>query len=120
MAVAPELSQVFNNLLSNAMDAIRHRPDPTITITTARNSGYGWLTVTDNGVGIAADAINKIFDPFFTTKQRSGGRDTGPIGTGLGLYMSMRSLKAQEGDILVDSEAGNGATFRIKIPLAGP
>ncbi len=121
LAVAPEIAQVITNLVSNALDATHAAAEPTITITTARRCGAAWLTVADNGSGIASEHLGRIFDPFFTTKPRrqmGATPENGPIGTGLGLYMCMRSVKALGGDIQVDSAVGKGTTFRVKIPLA--
>jgi len=123
MAVAPEIAQVFSNLISNAIDAMHGHPAPAISITTAAKGRYALLTVTDNGAGIAAEDLNRIFDPFFTTKPKLNNPDTapaGPIGTGLGLYMCMRSIKALGGDIQTESTPGAGTTFRVMIPLAPP
>ncbi|MDH4320965.1 MAG: response regulator [Desulfobulbaceae bacterium] len=123
LAVAPEIAQVFNNMISNAIDAMHGNADQTISISTSLNNHYAWLSITDTGGGIAPEHINKIFDPFFTTKPKhddSNPSPKGPIGTGLGLYMCLRSIKALNGDILVESQKGQGTTFNIKIPLAGP
>ena len=122
MVNAPEIAQVFSNLISNAIDAMHDRPNPTIAITTAKRNHYAWLEITDNGTGIAPENLSRIFDPFFTTKPKAGGSQngaaSGPMGTGLGLYMCMRSIKALKGDILTESTAGGGTTFRVMLPLA--
>ena len=123
MAIAPEIAQVFNNLIGNAIDAMHGNADQTISISTTTQNHYAWLSISDSGHGIAPENISRIFDPFFTTKPKHND-DTpppkGPMGTGLGLYMCMRTLKTINGDILVESKAGEGTTFKIKIPLAGP
>ena len=123
MAIAPEIAQVFNNIISNAIDAMHDKNNQEITIKTSTRNHYAWLSISDNGHGIAQKNINKIFDPFFTTKPKPDNSHPtleGPIGTGLGLYMCLRVLNAINGDILVQSEEGKGTTFNIKIPLAGP
>ncbi|MDH3392433.1 MAG: hybrid sensor histidine kinase/response regulator [Desulfobulbaceae bacterium] len=123
MAIAPEIAQVFNNILSNAIDAMHGSADQTISITTTTRNHYAWLSISDTGGGIAPENIHKIFDPFFTTKPKHDSdapTPKGPIGTGLGLYMCMRSIKKINGDILVESTPDKGTTFKIKIPLAGP
>ncbi|MCA8968792.1 MAG: HAMP domain-containing histidine kinase [Planctomycetes bacterium] len=66
------------------------------------------LKVTDNGVGIPADHIDRIFDPFFTTK------DTGD-GTGLGLYVVHAIVQRHGGEISAES-SGSGTTFVIRMP----
>lgn len=70
MAVAPEIAQVFNNLLSNAIDAMHNKTDQTIAITTFIKNHYAWLSISDTGSGITPENINRIFDPFFTTKPK--------------------------------------------------
>ncbi len=123
MAIAPEIAQVFNNIIGNAIDAMHGNVDQAISISTTKKNRYASLSISDTGNGIAPDNLNRIFDPFFTTKPKHN-NDTpqkkGPIGTGLGLYMCMRSIKTINGDIVVESKPGSGTTFKIKIPLAEP
>jgi CheY-like chemotaxis protein len=70
---------------------------------------YVCLTVTDTGIGMPPDVIERAFDPFFTTKP------TGQ-GTGLGLSMIYGFARQSEGYALIDSEVGAGATFRLYLP----
>jgi two-component system NtrC family sensor kinase len=113
------LNQVWMNVLTNALDALEGRPDPQLRITVARHGGDGrqtatgaWIDVTigDNGAGIAAQHLPKIFEPFFTTK---------PIGrgTGLGLSIAYGAVKAANGTITVDSQAGRGTTVTVRLPV---
>jgi signal transduction histidine kinase len=67
-------------------------------------------SVTDTGCGIAPEDLEKIFDPFFTTKDPDKG-------TGLGLSISMRILESFRGRIEVESQPGEGSTFRILLPV---
>jgi two-component system, sporulation sensor kinase E len=64
--------------------------------------------VADTGGGIPQEQINRIFEPFYTTKKK---------GTGLGLMIVQRIIRAHGGRIEVESEVGRGTTFRIWLPL---
>jgi two-component system NtrC family sensor kinase len=68
------------------------------------------VSISDTGQGIARENLPKLFDPFFTTKQ------TGK-GTGLGLAISYGIIQGHNGDIKVESEAGKGSTFRVRLPI---
>jgi signal transduction histidine kinase len=68
------------------------------------------IAISDNGNGIPKDIVDKIFQPFFTTKP------TGQ-GTGLGLSLSYDIIKAHGGELKVETEEGEGTTFRIVIPV---
>lgn len=101
------LKQVFLNLFLNATQAMdtggRLRLE---TVAEARHVAF---VVEDNGRGIPPEALPKIFDPFYTTKRR---------GTGLGLTICHNIIQAHEGSIEVESEAGVGTCFIIRIPRA--
>jgi two-component system NtrC family sensor kinase len=104
-----QMKQVIVNLLNNAKDAIEGSGK--IIIETAFINDKVLISVTDNGVGIPEDKINKIFLPFFTTK---------PVGkgTGLGLSVSFSIIKNLGGSISVESELGKGTTFTIELPVS--
>ena len=103
-----ELNQVFTNLISNAIDAMESKG--TLTITTQFGEEDVQITIIDTGQGMPQSVIDKIFDPFFTTK---------PIGegTGLGLSISYGIIKKHKGNIVVESQEGEGARFVISLPL---
>jgi signal transduction histidine kinase len=106
------LSQVFLNLVLNAVQAIPEgNPEQheirLVTSTDAR--GYAVIEIRDTGVGIPAARVRKIFDPFFTTKP-SG------IGTGLGLAICHGIAKSLDGEITVESTVGSGSVFRVILP----
>ena len=71
---------------------------------------YAMLSVSDNGVGIPEEHLDKIFDPYFTTKDKGKG-------TGLGLSAVYGIVKEHKGDIRVFSKPGEGATFQVYLPL---
>lgn len=105
---APQLRQVFLNLLTNAAHAIGQ--DGTITITTSRQgNGSVHVMIRDTGCGIPPEDLEKIFDPFFTTKAEGKG-------TGLGLSICHGIIQRLGGEIGVQSTVGRGATFTIVLP----
>lgn len=113
-----QLSQVINNLIINAQQAM---PQGGAILVTAENVTLGpeaglpligdcvRTAITDHGVGIAKEYLPKIFDPFFTTK---------PKGTGLGLATSYAIIKKHQGHLSVQSEPGQGTTFFIHLPAS--
>jgi PAS domain S-box-containing protein len=108
-----KIKQVLMNLIMNAKHAIGQKG--TLRISTDLNPSEGQVVVkiADTGYGIEKKNLARIFDPFFTTKP------TGE-GTGLGLSVSYGIIKNHGGDILVDSEVGQGSTFTILLPLGLP
>jgi signal transduction histidine kinase len=69
------------------------------------------IRISDTGIGIEQENLEKIFDPFFTTKEPDKG-------TGLGLSVSLRIVESMGGKIRVESEAGKGSVFEIYFPTA--
>lgn len=107
-----ELNQVYMNLLLNACQAIPERG--TITVSTGCSDDETvWIEVRDDGVGIPADQRQRIFDPFYTTKPVGSG-------TGLGLSISYSIVNKHHGRIDVDAAPGEGAAFRIVLPIRQP
>ncbi|HEY9099483.1 MAG TPA: ATP-binding protein [Thiobacillus sp.] len=106
-----QLNQVFMNLLINAGQAIQENGQ--VRVTAGQVEDQVWIEISDNGCGMPADVIGHIFDPFFTTK---------PVGkgTGLGLSISYGIVQKHGGTITVSSEIGQGTTFRMMLPIAGP
>jgi signal transduction histidine kinase len=115
---AGQLNQVFINILSNAIDALEENRlkvshfQPIIHIhTEILQSNQISIRIFDNGIGISEDVKTRIFDPFFTTK---------PIGksTGMGLSISYQIItEKHHGTLECISASGQGADFRITIPL---
>lgn len=106
-----QISQVFLNLLLNAIDAMP--AGGTLTVGTHLSDGRDHIAVeiSDTGVGIPEHALGSIFDPFFTTKP------TGK-GTGLGLSVSLGIVQRHGGDILVHSRPNEGTRFTVLLPVA--
>jgi two-component system NtrC family sensor kinase len=109
--LAPQLNQVFMNLLVNAAHAIDERG--TISIRSGTLEDQVWVEIADSGKGIAAENLKRIFDPFFTTKAIGKG-------TGLGLSLSYGIIQKHHGRIEVESEVGKGTTFRVWLPMKQP
>jgi len=119
-----QLDQVFMNLCINARDAmprggrlsleterVRLNDDFVQVHPWARAGHYVLTTVTDNGVGMRRDVLERIFEPFFTTKSATGG-------TGLGLAVA-HGIVTQHGGLLhVYSEPDVGTTFKLYLPVA--
>jgi two-component system NtrC family sensor kinase len=110
---ASQISQVFVNLLSNAVQAIENNGRIWITIRQVFMNGEDFIQVSiqDTGKGIKAEYLDQIFDPFFTTK---------PVGkgTGLGLSITYGIIQKHGGDIQVKSSENVGTEFIITIPVA--
>ncbi len=129
MAVPQDMGRVLLNLINNAFYAVHEKEKhsrqgllsnmleaeslykPTLIISTKKCENKINITVSDNGMGVPSNIINKIFQPFFTTKP------TGE-GTGLGLSMSYDIItKGHGGELLVKSKEGLGTDFEILLPI---
>jgi two-component system, sporulation sensor kinase E len=101
-----QVQQALVNLVKNAMQAMTR--GGTLTLQTGESPEAVWVSVADTGGGIPQEQINRIFEPFYTTKKK---------GTGLGLMIVQRIVRAHAGRIELDSHVGRGTTFRIWFPL---
>jgi len=103
-----QLNQVFMNILTNSVDAMKE--GGTITIATREKEGRAEISIRDTGPGVPPGIRGRIFDPFFTTK---------PVGqgTGLGLWISYGVVQGHNGRILVGNVNGQGAEFIVEIPV---
>jgi two-component system NtrC family sensor kinase len=107
---AHNLQQVFLNLILNAVQAM---PDKgKLGIKTYAVNESVRIDISDTGVGIPEENLDKIFDPFFTTKEVGKG-------TGLGLSVSYGIIKKHHGYVYATSEAGKGTTFSVMLPILG-
>jgi signal transduction histidine kinase len=103
------------NLLVNAYQAIREKLGESgdtgeIFLSTSHNDKEIQVIIRDSGVGIPQANLDRIFDPFFTTKEVGEG-------TGLGLSTTFNIIRRHGGTIHVHSQAGEGTTFEISLPL---
>ncbi|MCL5269024.1 MAG: PAS domain S-box protein, partial [bacterium] len=123
---ASQMQQVLLNLAVNARDAMPEGGLLTIGTGRRRFEGetdpemddpapgdYVWLSVTDNGCGIAPELLDRIFEPFFTTKERGKG-------AGMGLSTVYGIVRNHGGCVRVESTPDRGSTFCVYLPLAAP
>ena len=101
-----QIQQVLVNLIKNAIQAMTK--GGVLTVQTGETSEDVWVSVADTGGGIPQDQLNRIFEPFYTTKKK---------GSGLGLMIVQRIVRAHGGRIELESQVGRGTTFRIWLPL---
>lgn len=101
-----KLSQIFDNLIRNASEAMAGKGVLYVSLT--QESSEVLVEFKDTGCGIPSDKLVKIFEPLFTTKS---------TGTGFGLATVRELLKRHNGDVSVCSEVGRGTTFTVKLPL---
>ena len=124
-ADANQLSQVFMNLFTNAVDAMAD--GGTLTVRTALEApapdappGAGILRVevSDSGHGMNEEIRRRVFEPFNTTKGADADRVSGVgLGVGLGLSICRQIVQNHRGDISLQSEPGQGTTFFLRFPL---
>jgi two-component system, OmpR family, phosphate regulon sensor histidine kinase PhoR len=113
MGDAEALGRVFANLISNA---IKYTPENgQVLVAHEKRNSWLMITVTDTGLGIAADEIDKIFDEFFRSRYVIANKISG---TGLGLSIAKHILEAHHGRIEVESELRQGSVFKVFLPVA--
>ena len=123
MADGPQLEEAFINVIKNALDVMSNGGNLMIS-TSVRSSelkdelrtknyeihrNFVKISVSDTGIGIAEEDVDKVFQPFFTTKDSDGG-------TGLGLAISYGIIRSHNGEINITSKHGQGATVTIWLP----
>jgi signal transduction histidine kinase len=108
------IHQVLLNLVRNAFEALAamaEPPDhPLVVVSTRRSEDSVELSVRDNGPGLPPDILRDVFEPFISRKVG---------GTGLGLAVVRKIMLDHGGEIVVESNPGEGATFNVTLPLAG-
>lgn len=114
IAAKQQINQVILNLLLNSVDALKEKDDDTqgrIVISTSLDEGHAILKIKDYGVGIDHNHFKSLFNPFFTTK---------PVGTGLGLGLSIAYdiiVTKHKGQISFESEEGEWTEVTVRLPL---
>jgi len=100
------LEQVLINLLVNAIDAVKEKSDPVITLSAyVANNKRTVIKVSDNGYGMAPEIVDKIFIPFFSTKK---------TGSGIGLSLCKQIMMLHKGNVQVQSIEGEGTAFLLQ------
>lgn len=107
LADEDKLRQVLQNIITNAIQSIEGRGE--ISIEAEVEDSQLLLSCRDTGCGMAPAALQKVFSPFYTTKEK---------GTGLGLAVAQKIIEGHGGSIAVESVAGEGTVFRIRLPRA--
>ncbi|MCE9499005.1 MAG: HAMP domain-containing histidine kinase [Leptospira sp.] len=110
MGYPDELSQVWTNLIHNAVQSMDKKGEIRIQMDKEETSGFVIVSVSDSGRGIPREIQSKIFDPFFTTKASGEG-------TGLGLGIVKKIVEKHCGEINFLSEVGKGSVFTVRLPI---
>ena len=104
------LVQIINNMISNSIQAYNGKPEQTIDLTVSSDGPNCIISIQDYASGLPKKVKDKLFKEMITTKGKNG--------TGLGLYMSYSTIKANfNGNITFESEEGKGTKFNIILPL---
>lgn len=106
-----QISQVLLNLLNNALDEVQELPEKWVRLDLQQVGGNIEFSVTDSGLGIPPELVEKLFQPFFTTKAVGHG-------TGLGLSISKGLVESHSGKIYYDAKSSN-TRFVVTLPLTG-
>jgi two-component system NtrC family sensor kinase len=105
-----ELEQAFDEVVDNAVKAMRGKPGTLRIATDASAEDVCKVRITDTGRGIAAADLDRVFEPFFTTKDDWHGK-------GLGLTLAYRVIEAHRGTIRLQSKVGEGTAVTITLPI---
>ncbi len=101
-----QLTQCFNNLIKNAIEAVERIPNPSISVNLKTENNKIFIEVIDNGIGISKEMVNKIFEPYFTTKNK---------GTGLGLSIVKKIIEDHNGKIRIEKNKQMAGTTSLII-----
>jgi two-component system NtrC family sensor kinase len=106
--VADQITQVFLNIIINAIDAMPSGGDLSLETALSKDGRWALIRFTDTGTGMSPEQIANLFEPFYTTKTD---------GTGLGLAISYGIVERHGGTIDVSSQPGQGTAFVVKLPM---
>lgn len=107
------IEQVLTNLITNALRYGRGSP---VAVAVTRSGDHAVMTVRDQGIGIAPEDHGRIFEQF----ERTDDSRKHAAGLGLGLYITREIVHAHGGEIMLESAPGEGALFRVTLPLHAP
>jgi signal transduction histidine kinase len=115
VAVSDQLTQVFMNLLINAIDASLNKESnqPYILIQSQMSGEQVHVIIKDRGEGVSKEILDHLTEPFFTTKPEGKG-------TGLGLSLCSTIIEAHGGEMRIESEVGTGTTVHVYLPIDLP
>ena len=99
-----QITQAFNNIIKNAVEAVINIPNPSISVTLFEKNNEINFIVKDNGVGIDENKISKLFEPYFTTKDK---------GTGLGLSIVKKIIEDHSGNIKIEKNKTMAGTTTL-------
>jgi len=103
------IRQVLVNLMENALDALASQESRRLSLDVAGNNGSAEIRVTDNGPGVAPEALGRLFEPFFSMKAK---------GTGLGLAIAKRIVEAHGGELTANPVKTGGLQFVVRLPAS--
>ena len=102
------VEQVLINLLINAVEAVKDNEQPRIILSAEAQNNKTIIKVSDNGVGMSAELVDKIFIPFFSTRK---------TGSGIGLSLCKQIMLLHKGNIQVQSAEGKGSVFMLQFSI---
>ena len=100
-----QFRQALYNVIRNSFQAMGSEGH--LQVATASDDSHVWVSIGDTGGGIDPDTVNRIFQPYYTTKEN---------GSGLGLHVVQRIVRAHGGEIMIQSALGKGMLFTIRLP----
>ena len=100
------LKQVFINLFKNSIEAIDPQGEISLSISALDNNTIS-IKISDSGIGMSPESLERIFEPFYTTKEN---------GTGLGLLISQKIIQDHGGSLKLTSKTGKGTTAEVLLP----
>lgn len=104
LGFSDKLKQAFLNVIVNAVQAMKDKPEAVLTVTTKNQENEIIVEISDNGVGMTPESQKRIFEPFYTTKSK---------GTGLGLAITHKVFESHGAQVEIESEINKGTKFKI-------